>query len=215
MICLAVNTANIVMSVAIVKSDGKILYSFDTSETRDQGNLLLQHIEKGLAQCGLKYEDLDLLAAVTGPGSFTGIRIGLAAMRGLALASQKPLIGISSFELYDDHMDGRDTIIAIESWREELYLKNGSHPALNVAPDDFMKTLDAGASYFITGDAAEKLRDILPDAVFSDETGHAVKAAKLAMTQFSHTKKGEKPEPYYLRDADVSVSTKIRPTTIV
>lgn len=214
MICLAINTANLLMSVALVKGQGDILYRYETTETRDQGNLLLQHVEQALLHAEISYADIDLLAAVTGPGSFTGIRIGLAAMRGIALASQKPLIGISSFELFDETLDGHHTLIAIESWREELYLKNGIHPAVNVPPEKFAGDLPQGR-YLITGDARLKLAACLPDAAVSAHDGHAVDAAKLAILRYKQTGKGEKPEPYYLRDADISVSTKIRKTTII
>ena len=93
MICLAVNTANTLLSVALSR-DGAVLWHFESTETRDQGNLLLQQAKQGLAGAGLGFSDLRLLAVTTGPGSFTGIRIGLAAMRGLSLAAKVPVLGV-------------------------------------------------------------------------------------------------------------------------
>src|SRR3989338_6128567 len=97
--CLAVNTATTVLSVALLDG-GKVLHVFQTPETRDQGNLVLGHVREALDARGLSFPDLDLLAVVTGPGSFTGIRIGLSAMRGLALAASLPLIGATSFDIF-------------------------------------------------------------------------------------------------------------------
>ena len=97
--CLAVNTATKVLSLALVEGE-EVLHFYETAETRDQGNLLLGHIQSGLKKSNLGFADLDVLAVVTGPGSFTGIRIGLATMRGIALAADKPLIGLSSFDMF-------------------------------------------------------------------------------------------------------------------
>ena len=140
--CLAVNTANMLLSVSV--TDGaRVLHSFETPETRDQGNLLLKHAREGLDAAGWGYENLELLSVVTGPGSFTGIRIGLAAMRGIALASGKPIIGISSFELFAESRAGFKNIVCVESWREELSLQLEGVEPVNVPPEPLAKTLPA------------------------------------------------------------------------
>ena len=101
---LAINTAAARLSIALVEGDAahgitRELIHEDIAEPRDQGNFLLHSIVEGLKKNGLSFNDLDLIVAVTGPGSFTGIRIGLAAMRGFALASGVDLKGITSFDL--------------------------------------------------------------------------------------------------------------------
>lgn len=217
MICLAVNTANTVMSIAIVKDGGSVLYRYLTSETRDQGNLLIGHVETGLKTAGLSYEDIDVLAVVTGPGSFTGIRIGISAMRGFALAMGKPLIGISSFDLFSTVQAGRKNLIALESFRDELYLKVNDFPPVNETAQTFAEKLDIGHEYFVTGDAKERMKPFMPEkTLFSDLAPDAVDVAVLAMKKY-HDGEGqqERPEPFYLRDADVSVSTKIKPLKVV
>lgn len=120
--CLAVNTANTILSLALTDGD-RVLQTFESAETRDQGNLLLRHIRDALDKEKLKFEDLNLFAVVTGPGSFTGIRIGLATMRALSMAAKVPVIGVSSFEMFASPKSGHVNIIAVESWREELYFQ--------------------------------------------------------------------------------------------
>src|ERR1700722_15724387 len=134
------------LSLALVE-DGKVLHFYETAETRDQGNLLLGHIQSGLKKNNISFADLDVLAVGTGRGSFTGIRIGLATMRGIALAADKPLIGLSSFDMFAVRGADAINIIAVESWREELFfsvLGEGGHPLIacgNETPPVFAQRL--------------------------------------------------------------------------
>lgn len=212
--CLAVNTATRVMSVALL-DEGKTLHYFETAEMRDQGNMLLAHVREGLKTAGLTFDDLDLLAVVTGPGSFTGIRIGLAAMRALALAAGKPVIGVSSFDMFAHTVAGHMNVVAVESWREELYFTaydDAGHvvmPPMNVTPDEFCKHIPADARVIISGDAGDAVAALLPSAQLSSHVGTAVDAGLRAIETF---KRGggahDKPVPFYLRAADVTISSK-------
>lgn len=203
--CIAVNTANSILSVALVDGE-KLIYAYESAETRDQGNLLLSHMQFGLKEEGLGFEDIDLLTVVTGPGSFTGIRIGLAAMRGIALASGKPIVGISSFELFAEARAGFKNIACLESWRDELYIQLEGAEPVNVTPETFAKDLPEG-KYFISGDAAEKLAPLVNGATVSGRKSTAANATRLGIAKYK-AEGAQKPLPYYLRDADVTISTK-------
>jgi len=215
--CLAVNTATKVLSIAIVDG-GKTLHLFETPEMRDQGNVLLGHIKSGLAENKISFSDLDLLAVVTGPGSFTGIRVGLATMRGIALAADKPLIGISSFEMFAAAEEDAVNIVAVESWREELYFAvlDGEGRSLiecmNETPDVFFKRfhhhLPTGRKIIISGDAKESAAALFPQAILKDKEANAADVARLAVRQFKKGAVLAKPIPYYLREADVTISRK-------
>ncbi len=211
--CLAINTANAVLSVAL-HIGGDVAYHFSTEETRDQGNLLLNHAAAGLKTAGIGYADLDLMATVTGPGSFTGIRIGLAAMRALAMAANKPLIGLSSFELFATPREGHVNVIAIEAWREELYLQIDNQPPVNETPQAFLPRLAAFASrpVIISGDAAAKLAAVLPQAEIAQPPADARRLAELAIRKFEEEGADaalqRRPVPFYLRDADVTISAR-------
>lgn len=219
--CLAVNTATTLLSLALVEGD-RTLHYYETAETRDQGNLLLGHIQSGLKKNNLSYADLDVLAVVTGPGSFTGIRVGLATMRGLALAADKPLIGFTSFDMFAAPVANTLNIVAVESWREELYvavLDEEGHPLVacrNETPEVFARQLreelPGDHPFRLSGDAAQKLVTLFPGATLVDTPADAVHVARLALHRFAKGGHFISPTPYYLREADVTISAKVNRT---
>ncbi|MCE9507536.1 MAG: tRNA (adenosine(37)-N6)-threonylcarbamoyltransferase complex dimerization subunit type 1 TsaB [Alphaproteobacteria bacterium] len=219
--CLAVNTATKVLSIALVDGD-KVLHLFETPEMRDQGNVLLSHIQNGLAQHKISFTDLDLLAVVTGPGSFTGIRLGLATMRGIALAADKPLIGMSSFDMFAAHTPDAANIVAVESWREELYfalLDSTGAPRIeymNETPGIFSQRaqqfIPANQKIIISGDAKKSVAPLLEQAALAEKDNNAIDVARLAIQKFKSGATFEKPLPFYLREADVTISSKIART---
>ena len=86
MIILALDTTTRGGSVAVAE-DGRMLAVFAGDESRTHGERLPAEIARALEQAGVARGQIDLLAVATGPGAFTGIRIGLAAMQGLAMPS--------------------------------------------------------------------------------------------------------------------------------
>ena len=199
MICLAVNTATSVLSIALVDG-GKTLSYFSTAETRDQGNVLIKNAQKMLLDNKLSFGDIGLLAVVTGPGSFTGIRIGIAAMRGIAMAAKLPITGVTSFDLFAETEEVYKNIVAVESWRDELYFRVAGEEPVNVTPEVFVKSLNG--KFLVSGDAREKLRGFLPEAKFSQNDANAEHLAKLALAKGADEKR---PVPFYLREPDVTI----------
>jgi len=95
---LALDTAGAACAVA-VRSSGAIV-AFESEEMdRGQAEELTPMIGRVMAAAGMKFTDLDHIAVTVGPGSFTGLRIGLAAARGLGLAASVPVGGVSSFDV--------------------------------------------------------------------------------------------------------------------
>jgi tRNA threonylcarbamoyladenosine biosynthesis protein TsaB len=205
MICLAVQTANSELSIALRRETGEVLYVFKSPETRDQGNLIFNHIAEGLAKNGIGYGDLGLLAVVTGPGSFTGIRIGIAAARGLALAAALPCIGVDSFDLFHVAMPGRKTLVVLESWRAELYARLDGEDPVNLTPQDIYKRYAGAGGLCITGDAAHKMAALFPDAVYPAQGRDAADLVAMAFRIYRDNPASSKPAPFYLRDADVTM----------
>lgn len=170
--------------------------------------MLFSAVGEGLAQNGLSYADIGLLAVVTGPGSFTGIRIGLAAMRGLGLAAGIPVAGVDSFDLFAETPPvGGVNVVAVQSWREELYFRaTGADgavivPPVNESAADFAARPEIAGwgDILLSGDAAEDLAACLPAARIAESAGDAVRAAQRALRM------PETPAlPFYLREADIS-----------
>jgi len=94
---LAVDTSGPVAGVAIL-SDGRIAYEGAAVNRMTHSVNLMPMAEEALTRGGLSIEDIDLFAAVTGPGSFTGVRIGVSTVKGMAHGAGKPCIGIDALE---------------------------------------------------------------------------------------------------------------------
>ena len=93
-----------------------------------QAEALLPLIDDVVREAGLTASGLDIVAVTTGPGSFTGIRVGIAAALGIALAADLPLIGVTSFEAVVETVPsearaGRHLLVALESRRADLYVQ--------------------------------------------------------------------------------------------
>jgi tRNA threonylcarbamoyladenosine biosynthesis protein TsaB len=95
MLVMALDTSTFIGTVAVLR-DGNLLAELSASVRASHGETLLPHIERVLTLAGVKLGDIDLLSVGIGPGSFTGVRIGVATAKGLALAELKPLVGVTS-----------------------------------------------------------------------------------------------------------------------
>lgn len=97
MIVLAVDTALDACSVAIVR-DAETLASISEPMSRGQAERLAPMAREVAARAGSSFSNIDRIAVTTGPGSFTGVRVGLSFARALALALNKPCIGVSTLD---------------------------------------------------------------------------------------------------------------------
>jgi tRNA threonylcarbamoyladenosine biosynthesis protein TsaB len=95
MLTLAVDTAGEIGSIALA-DDARVLGEVRLESPGGFGQALFGELETLLARCGIRVADVELYAAGCGPGSFTGVRIGLAAVKGLAEVAGKPALGISN-----------------------------------------------------------------------------------------------------------------------
>ena len=171
---LAFDTATSGCSAAAFK-DGALAASQARAMARGQSESLMPMIDDVLAEAGLTYGNLDALAVTVGPGAFTGLRIGLAAARGLALALNIPCAAVTTLEavanaqptLSDDEAEGMadgsaGLLVALDSKREDLYvqvfgrdLAPMTDPAA-VMPDALAGLLPGGcAAISVAGDAAD------------------------------------------------------------
>lgn len=97
MLVLGLNTAFTAMEAAIVR-DGEVIADARETMARGQDKFLPGLIDRLIGEAGISLADFDRIAVVTGPGSFTGIRIGVAYARGLSLVTGAPCVGVTSLE---------------------------------------------------------------------------------------------------------------------
>lgn len=96
-ILLAIDTSFGKFSIVIYRGGDQLAY-FENEEYTKQAEMLIPEIEALLAANDLTYQDLSKIAVCTGPGSFTGLRIGIAAVKGLDLALEIDTVGVTSLE---------------------------------------------------------------------------------------------------------------------
>jgi len=125
MLILAFDTSAGACSAALWR-DGAAIAAACEPMTRGHAEALMPMIQHTLAGAGVGYGDLDAIAVTVGPGAFTGIRIGLAAARGMALAGSRPVVGVTTLEALARAVpaverSGRCILAAIDTKRTDLY----------------------------------------------------------------------------------------------
>src|ERR1700750_1356230 len=127
-VVLALDSTGSACSVAVGLSD-KVVGEAHIDATHGQAEALLALVDKAMREAGQVPAALDVVVATVGPGSFTGIRAGLAAARGIALATGARLLGVTSFDAVaipaarSDCSEARFLLVALESRREDLYVQ--------------------------------------------------------------------------------------------
>lgn len=103
--------------------DGKVLAESYQNTGLTHSRTLLPMCQSMLANCGIELEEVDVIAAASGPGSFTGLRIGLATAKGLAWPGEKPCCGVSTLEAMAWNLARVDGVIccAMDARRNQVY----------------------------------------------------------------------------------------------
>ena len=113
---LAVDTAGKSCAVAVMRDD-TLLYEAQCNNGLTHSETLLPMIDTALRACHLTVNELDVLGATNGPGSFTGLRIGLSVIKGLAQPRQIPCVGVSTMAALAYGVNGAGTVIAAQDAR--------------------------------------------------------------------------------------------------
>lgn len=122
MLILALDSTAIAASAAILK-DGKLLAEFTVNTGLTHSETLLPMVESVLKMTKTSIDDIDVFACNTGPGSFTGVRIGTATIKGLAYGKNKPCVGVSTLDSLARNAACLDGIICpvMNARRQQVY----------------------------------------------------------------------------------------------
>jgi tRNA threonylcarbamoyladenosine biosynthesis protein TsaB len=172
MLILAIDTALDACAAAVLDTEaGRLIAQESQAMKRGHAEALMPLIGRVIALSGVTFASLDRIAVTTGPGSFTGLRVGLSAARGIALAANKPVVGVTTLTAYAAPVVSQNAaqpvISAIDARHDHVYLQvvggNGSSLIRpRVAPIE--EALDAsrfGAPHLV-GNAAKILADRWP-----------------------------------------------------
>jgi tRNA threonylcarbamoyladenosine biosynthesis protein TsaB len=216
---LSLETATEVCSVALSQNDSIVAMEESAGNNIHSSQLTL-FIEKVMRQAGMVLKDVDAIAVSMGPGSYTGLRIGVSAAKGLCYSLDKPLIGISTLKamaklalMKKEESVTKASLLCpmIDARRMEVYtamydasLKEIHPPdALILAEDTFADHSDSIIAIF--GNGADKCIDLYrhkPNIVFSSIRSSAESVALLAFEEYrqSHFEDVAYFEPSYLKD---------------
>jgi tRNA threonylcarbamoyladenosine biosynthesis protein TsaB len=198
MLILAFDTASDVATSALV-DDGEVL-----GERVSRAQTLLEDVDALLRQGGARPGTIDALAVGIGPGSFTGVRVGLATARGLALALGVPVAGVSTLDALAAGAPGATPVI--DARRREVFVLQGEPRVL--APDALQ--LEPGT--LCVGNGAVRYRAVLEAAgaeIPSDDDERHLPRARFHAQLAHDFGPAEEVEPLYLRlpDADRTRTT--------
>jgi tRNA threonylcarbamoyladenosine biosynthesis protein TsaB len=169
---LAIDTALAACSAAVLDTEhnGGIVASESLPMVRGHAEALLPLLQRVMRAAGLTFPAIDRIAVTTGPGSFTGLRVGIAAARGIALAADKPAVGVSTLSAYAaPHVadDERFPVVAaIDARHSHVYLQvfapgGRSFTAPRLAPLHEAVKAAAETSSCIAGSAARLVAEAL------------------------------------------------------
>lgn len=223
---LALETATGIGSIAVF-SEEKLIGSMEIRQDKSQARLLTPMIRDLLANLGLAPADLAAVAVAKGPGSYTGLRVGVSTAKGLCMALDKPLLSISSLEALAWQVQEAATQLdawicpMIDARRMEVYCEIfDSHMQLQepvqakiIEADAFEALLSARKALFL-GDGAAKCQPVLghiPNALFFSETLSA--AASMGKSIYRKYQAADFEdlttfEPFYLKDFVATKSKK-------
>lgn len=228
---LCIETGTDICSVGIAK-DGELLSLRESDEGRDHARKVGVFVDELLRETGIVPDDLDAVAVGKGPGSYTGLRIGVSFAKGLCYGLQKPLVAVGSLDalaevaredyeagiLSVDDWDGAYLCPMVDARRMEVYAQvfdtegrpQGEVSAEVVDEGSFAAFRGQGRPFVIFGSGARKCADVLPDAVYVEVTPSAHGLARLAQQALDEGRTEDIAyfEPFYLKDFVVTTSRK-------
>jgi tRNA threonylcarbamoyladenosine biosynthesis protein TsaB len=174
-----------------------------------------------LRSTGLDYDAVDVIAVNHGPGSFTGVRAGVAAARGLALAAARPVVAVSALEALTAALGPQPSgtvAAALDARRGEVYLQTFDHRLAPlsephaVAPED-ITLAGVAPPLHLVGSGAALVRAVLPRDLPVTQASVEPDALHVARRALSRLAAGERPlpgravQPLYLRAPDARLPT--------
>ncbi len=221
---LAVDTATTSCSVAIIDKKN-VLAEITLLREETHSKHLMEMIHTAIGFSGLEFPDLDGFAVVRGPGSFTGLRIGITTVKGLAAGLKKPLVGISSLEALAMQASNSPYLICplLDARRGEVYfsryrltdgrLKKELEEQV-CAPENTIRDINEACIFVGNGTLLyqKMLSDMIGDsAFFAPMPQNAIKASTVAFLSLNKFQNKDTDDidrfiPHYIRKSDAELN---------
>ncbi|MFD0963617.1 tRNA (adenosine(37)-N6)-threonylcarbamoyltransferase complex dimerization subunit type 1 TsaB [Pseudofulvibacter geojedonensis] len=209
---LQIDTATTNCSVAISKN-GKTIALKEVSNGYSHAENLHVFVEEILKESALSFSDLSAIAVSKGPGSYTGLRIGVSAVKGWSFALNIPLIALETLEVIAHQTDRNNGFVIpmIDARRMEAYTRVYDYnynevrsiEAQVLDEDSFLSYLEKGEVVFI-GNKTEKIQGLIKheNAIFIDSLPSAKEMSSLSYEKYNNNDFEDVAyfEPYYLKD---------------
>lgn len=214
---LAIDTACPTGSIALL-SDGEVVSEVLVEAPGGFGPVLFDRIAQVLSSAGWALEDVELFAAGSGPGSFTGVRIGLAAIQGLAHATGKPAVGVSNLAALAACGTRRTRGVIMDARRGEVFAAVYSseltvlHPEVVTPLEPWLASLGEAPEELITSDDAN-LWPTPPPIPLVEKRHLAAAIGRVAQAQGIHLKRLSEqapPDANYVRRSDAELKWRDR-----
>jgi tRNA threonylcarbamoyladenosine biosynthesis protein TsaB len=215
-ILLALDSATTVCSVALCDVAGQALGHRRGERAHDQADRLIELVDEALRDAALGYDALDVIAVNHGPGSFTGVRAGVAAARGFALALGRPVLPVNPLEVLATALGPQSAgtvVAALDARRGQVYVQSFDHRLTPLgephalAPEE-VRFDQATPPLRLVGNGAALIRAAAPEAwpiVSADAEVDALGVARRALARLAageRARAGHEVQPLYLRPPD-------------
>lgn len=211
MLIVGLTSSTATVGVAVAR-DGELRASRQVVTDRRHAEEITPLLTEALREADCSVAEIDRLAVDVGPGRFTGLRVGLATARGLALACSLPMVGVTSLELLAAGSPGRPVVAVIDARRNEVFQQvfhsSGPEKAVVGPPAELAAAVPLDA--VVVGDGADRYHDIYGAPVVLGQAPDATVLVGLAADRTPQN--GSEVLPVYLREPDVQVNIKTRPT---
>ncbi|MGN1079159.1 MAG: tRNA (adenosine(37)-N6)-threonylcarbamoyltransferase complex dimerization subunit type 1 TsaB [Alphaproteobacteria bacterium] len=209
---LAIDSAHGTCSAAYFNGD-KVVSEIVEEMERGQAERLLPMVQDVLKRAGAGFEEIEAVAVTTGPGSFTGVRVGLAAADGIALAAGLPMIGVSVLETLAWKIHRRNSgleklCLVLETKRDDFYIQryNRGVPLEEPAAKTAGEIKAFCSEYAFAGNGVNRLIEEIGDVNVCAVSMPT--AADVALLASGRQPQKEFPAAMYLREAEVTVCRK-------
>lgn len=199
MLVLALDTA-LSAATAVVADGDRLLAVASQPMARGHQEAIATLAREAMAEAGVAFGDLARIGVTVGPGSFTGLRVGLAFAKGLAMGWDTPLVGLGTLEALAASVTGRAVLAVVDAGRGQVYLKAANGEPMQLPIADAIDLATRLNPDVLVGSGCALLAGAAPSATLMPLD--YPKPDALARLTFAAPDPTEKPKPLYLRAPD-------------